>query len=133
MIELPLTVPVPVAVGLLVVVDEPPVVLLCVEEFDSDVALPLPPVPDVDDVVAAPPEVVPVVVVEAAVPLPPPANAGEATRVRTSAVENTAVIADDRYDVKRPLIEVVSPGAMPSLLIGGLNKKKPAGALVRSD
>jgi hypothetical protein len=99
---LPLTMPNPVAEGLLVTVALPPDVVLVVFDVEVEVALPLPPEPFVAVDVAGAPEVVPVVdVVEAL----PSAKAGAATRMTTSTAVTRPVIADAR-DVRKRCLKV---------------------------
>jgi hypothetical protein len=100
---LPVTTPVPVAVGLLVTVALPPVVVLVVLDVEFEVAFPLPPEPDVAVDVAGAPEVVPVVDVVVALPS---ANAGAATRMTTRTAVTSPVIADAR-DVRKRCLKVV--------------------------
>jgi hypothetical protein len=115
--ELPLTVPDPLAEGLLVTVALPPAVVLVVEEVACEVAFPLPPEPDCAVEAAGAPEVVPVVVVAAA--LPPSAKAGAATRMTTSSAVTRPVIADARDARNRCLQVDVSSGFILSPLPKG--------------
>jgi hypothetical protein len=114
---LPLTMPAPVAEGLLITVALPPVVVLVVLDVEFEVAFPLPPEPDVAVDVAGAPEVVPVVDVAAA--LPPSANAGAATRMTTSSALTRPVITDARDDRNRCLRVDVSSGFILSPLPKG--------------
>ena len=99
---LPLTMPTPVAEGLLVTVALPPDVVLVVLDVEFEVALPLPPEPVVAVDVAGAPEAVPVV--DVVVPLPS-AKAGAATRMTTSTAVTRPVIADER-DVRKRCLKV---------------------------
>jgi hypothetical protein len=101
--ELPLTLPDPVAEGLLATVALPPDVVLVVLDVEFEVALPLPPEPDVAVDAAGAPEVVPVVVVVAE--LPPSARAGAAARMTTRTAVTRPVIADAR-DVRKRCLKV---------------------------
>jgi hypothetical protein len=103
---LPLTLPDPMAEGLLTTVALPPDVVLVVLDVEFEVAAPLPPEPDVAVDVAGAPEVVPVVVVVAE--LPPSAKAGAATRMTTRTAVTSPVIADARDARKKCLKVVVS-------------------------
>jgi hypothetical protein len=115
--ELPLTLPDPVAEGLLVTVALPPAVVFVVEEVACEVAFPLPPAPDWAVDAAGAPEVVPVVDVAAA--LPPSANAGAATRMTTRSALTRPVITDARDDRNRCLRVDVSSGFILSPLPKG--------------
>jgi hypothetical protein len=118
--ELPLTLPDPLAEGLLVTVALPPDVVLVVVDVECEVAFPLPPDPDFAVDVAAAPEVVPVVVVVAE--LPPSAKAGAATRMTTRPAVTKPVIADARDARKKCLkVDVSSEFILSPLLKGALH------------
>jgi hypothetical protein len=115
--EFPLTLPDPLAEGLLVTVALPPAVVFVVDEVACEVAFPLPAVPDCAVDAAGAPEVVPVVVVVAA--LPPSAKAGAATRMTTRSAVTRPVIADARDARNRCLRVDVSSGFILSPLPKG--------------
>jgi hypothetical protein len=118
--ELPLTLPDPLAEGLLVTVALPPDVVLVVVDVACEVAFPLPPDPDFAVDAAAAPEVVPVVVVVAE--LPPSAKAGAATRMTTRPAVTRPVIADARDARKKCLkVDVSSEFILSPLLKGALH------------